>query len=105
MPAYRLTINLQKSAILPIYLSVKTPLIKLEVNIYQFLVTSSDTFKYLGIILDDQLNFIFHIAKITKQVARTSGILWKTRKFLSEKSLLNLYRALKPECTAFQHGL
>jgi len=38
MSANQLTINPQKSAILPIYPSVKTPPIKLEVNINQFLV-------------------------------------------------------------------
>jgi len=34
---------------LNIYPLVKTPPIKLEVNNNQFLITSSDTFKYLGI--------------------------------------------------------
>jgi len=50
--------------------------------------------KYLGIILIHQLNFKQNISKITKQVARAAGILWKVRKFLPEKFLLSLNHAI-----------
>jgi len=94
MKANRLTINPQKSSILPISPVVQLAPMKLEVNINQHALKSCDTLKYLGIILDYQLNFKQHISKITKQVAKATGILWKARKFLPEESLLNLYHAL-----------
>jgi len=94
MKENRLTINPQKSSILLISLVVQSAPIKLEVNINQHTLKSSDTLKYLGIILDYQLNFKQHISKITTQVAKATGTLWKARKFLPEKSLLNLYHTL-----------
>jgi len=67
---------------------------KIEVNINQHTLKFCDTLKYLSFISDCQLNFKQHISKITKQVAKATGILEKARKFLPEKSLLNLYHAL-----------
>jgi len=70
----RLTINPQKSSILPICPTIQSTSLSLEVNINQHTIKSCDTLKYLGIILDHQLNFKQHNLKITKQVARATGI-------------------------------
>jgi len=45
---------------------------------------------YLDIVLDQYLNFNLHIEKITSKIARSTGILWKLRKVLPAKTLLNL---------------
>ena len=44
--------------------------------------------------MDQHLNYKSHIESIAKKVARATGILWKLRKFLPAKTLLNLYNAL-----------
>ena len=44
--------------------------------------------------LDQHLTYKSHIESIAKKVARATGILWKLRKFLPAKTLLNLYNAL-----------
>jgi len=45
----------------------------------------------IGVVLANYLNFNLHIEKITSKIARSPGILWKVRKFLSAETLLNLY--------------
>ena len=49
---------------------------------------------YLGIVLDQYLDFKPHIENVTKQIVRATGILWKVRKFLPAESLTTLYYAL-----------
>jgi len=87
--AKRLTINPQKSSILPICPTMQSTPLSLEININQHTLKSCDTLKYLEIILDHQLNFKRHNLKTTKQFNRATGILWKVRKFLPEKYLLS----------------
>ena len=55
---------------------------------------SSVNVKYLGMNLDQHLNYKSHIERIAQKVARATGILWKLRKFLPAKTYLNLYNAL-----------
>ena len=57
-------------------------------------VKSSVNVKYLGMNLDQHLNYKSYIESIAKKVARATGIFWKLRKFSPAKTLLNLYNAL-----------
>ena len=57
-------------------------------------VKSSVNVNYLGLNLDQHLNYKSHIESIAKKVARATGILWKLRKFLPANTLLNLCDAL-----------
>ena len=50
--------------------------------------------RYLGMNLDQHLYYKSHIESIAKKVARATEILWKLKKFLTAKTLLNLYNAL-----------
>ena len=47
--------------------------------------------KFLGVIIDDKLNFINHIAYIKNKISKGLGIIIKARKYLSKKILINLY--------------
>ena len=49
---------------------------------------------YLEIVLKQYLNFKLHIEKVTKQIERATGILWKLRRFLPVGSMITLYYAL-----------
>ena len=52
------------------------------------------TYEYLGITVDNQLNFINHIKNLEKKIASGVGVLWKLRKFLPLDTLLLLYYVL-----------
>jgi hypothetical protein len=47
--------------------------------------------KFLGIILDDQLNWKKHIYYTSKKIAKAIGILSKTRQILNNSTLIQLY--------------
>ena len=47
--------------------------------------------KFLGVIIDDELNWRRHIAYIKNKIAKGMGIILKARKFLSKKILIQLY--------------
>ena len=51
-------------------------------------VTSS---KFLGVIIDDKLNWKDHVSFVCRKVARGLGVIIKARKVLRNESLKNLY--------------
>ncbi len=52
------------------------------------------SFKFLGILLDENLSWKFHIQKVCKKVASANYIINKTKHFLPESTLRNLYSSL-----------
>jgi len=65
---------------------------KVNKNINQYLITSSDLYKYLRIILS--IRFLIMYCKNYQASSQSICDSWKTRKFVPEKSLPNLYRVL-----------
>ena len=53
-----------------------------------------DSSKYLGVVIDNKLNFKQHIKMIEGKVARFVGILSKLKHFFSQNIMLQLYYAL-----------
>ena len=49
--------------------------------------------KFLGVIIDDKLNFVNHIAYIKNKISKGMGIIYKARKFLNKSILVNLYNS------------
>ena len=47
--------------------------------------------KFLGIIIDDKLNWSYHIANVKNKISKGLGIIWKAKRLLTEKTLLTLY--------------
>ena len=54
------------------------------------LISVSNT-KFLGVIIDSKLNWSDHITYIKNKISKSIGILTKIRRFLSKKTLRNLY--------------
>ena len=46
--------------------------------------------KFLGVIIDDKLNFIHHISYINNKISKGMGILLKARNYLNKTALINL---------------
>ena len=47
--------------------------------------------KFLGVIIDDNLNWSNHISYINSKIAKGIGIICTARKFFSKSALINLY--------------
>ena len=70
-------------------LSLKLPLLHIgncEIN----RVTST---RFLGVILDENVNWKAHISAITTKLAKIIGIMYKAKPFLNQNSMLSLYNA------------
>ena len=50
--------------------------------------------KYLGILIDSQLSFKYHIDELNKKVSRAIGVLYKLRPFVTSKILTSIYYAI-----------
>ena len=55
---------------------------------------SVDQMKYLGVILDNKLNWSLHISHIANKISRSIGCIRRIKTYLSQKHLINLYFAL-----------
>jgi len=56
--------------------------------------TSDKSYKYLGILLDENLSFEAHVSYLTAKISKSLYFLSKVKNFLPKKALLNLYYAL-----------
>ena len=52
------------------------------------------TYKYLGIHLDETLNFNHHLKNIVNQISHKLYVFNKIRRFLNEKAALNVYKTM-----------
>ena len=96
MQANRLCINSEKSNLLIMPPKFNSPSTSPEINIFYdgSPITTSKSAKYLGVYIDDELNFKTHIKLLYTKLSRSLGILHKVKNYLPKKSLLYLCFAL-----------
>ena len=70
----------------------KIPQMKIVMSGYR--LRPSKSIKYLGIFIDETLNFKTHCQVISKKLKRANGILSKARHFLDMSNLKSLYYAI-----------
>ena len=51
----------------------------------------TDSFKYLGAIVNHKLNWTQHIDYVKNKISKGIGIMYRARNCLTKKSLMNLY--------------
>ena len=68
--------------------------IDLNVKIGKTDIKKTNSYKYLGINIDRNLNWSEHIETIKTKLQKTLGVLYKTRHFLNEKALYLLFNSL-----------
>ena len=66
----------------------------LTIKINNSIIHSSETVKYLGVIIDSKLSFAPHIKCIEYRLTRVNGIISRLKSTLSKDALLKLYYAL-----------
>ena len=94
MSANKLTLNASKSQALIISPKLKCSPVYLNLQCPAGTIKSVNNAKYLGITLDNRLNFHEHIKITETKVARSVGILSKLKYYLPESAMLQLYYSL-----------
>ena len=89
--ANKIQINPQKSFILPISPKLNVPSLYINLPCKNSKIKSIKECKYLGVIIDDKLNFKSHIRQLETKLARAVGILSKLRHVLPTSALKLLY--------------
>ena len=94
MVSNSLTFHLLKTQALSIapFIHKYSPLLSL--NLCNNIVNITNTAKYLGILIDDQLSFKFHIHFLDKKLSHSVGTMAKLSCHLPPNALLTLYHSL-----------
>ena len=92
--ANKLSLNIDKSNFILFHPPQKK--VKASINLYikQTLLTEKDSIKYLGIMLDSNLNWKKQVQSISTKIKRSVGILSKLRYYVNLDILINLYYSL-----------
>ena len=98
--ANRLTLNAKKSNFVIFHpyrkkldLDVILKISDIETN--DFVLLDQKTYiKYLGILIDSNLTWKYHISYITSKISKTIGVIARLRHFVPTSTLLTLYRSL-----------
>ena len=88
----RLSINVDKTEAL-LFSNRARPNDSLSIRMNTQEVSFSSSCRFLGVYLDDNLNFANHISHIVNKLSRSTGILYKIRDFLPTQAKLSYYYA------------
>ena len=67
------------------------PLVLPKLNVNSSEIVRTESIKFLGVLLDENLSWKTHRKYIENKISKNIGILFKARPFLNKKSLLSLY--------------
>ena len=95
MKANRLSLNVKKSKLI-IFKSKRKiiPVESFSIKLNGYKLEPTDNVKYLGLYLDQNLSFDYHINQLSKKLSRTNGILSKLRHFTTKETLISVYYSL-----------
>ena len=102
----KLSLSYQKSNYVPVLInkvpqkSISAPF---PLTSNKALVERKKAVKYLGLYIDENLSWSSHIKELSLQLARSSGIVYKLRKFVSVDTLHTVLCALVYSC--LQYGI
>ena len=91
----RLSLNIEKTNFIIFRSQKHHPLTEnINIKIGKQNIKQSQYVKFLGILLDENLGWKFHLSELAKKLARTCGMFFKIRHFLPVDVLLCLYNSL-----------
>ena len=94
LDANKLALNIEKTNFV-IFHSPQNSLDKtVKIKIGKEHVNQAKYVKFLGLLLDENLNWKYHLSELSKKLARTSGIFFKIRHLLPTSVLVSLYYSL-----------
>lgn len=89
----KLTLNISKTNYM-ISHPLLTPTPSLSIKLDNLPVNSVNEMRFLGVILDNSLRWKSHIDYIKTKLCKISGILYRIREFMDEKSIRQIYFSL-----------
>ena len=99
--ANKLTLNTKKTKCVVFGKSKKR--IKPSVYLSKTEIEVKKSFRYLGIVVDNQLNFSEHVTQVTKKLTQFCGIFYRLRKALSSNQMVKAFKCyVKP---VIQYGI
>ena len=87
----KLTLNVQKTYYMVFHRSrIKTDT-HAVITMDDVCLQRTDSFKYLGVIINHKLNWTQHIDYVKNKISKGIGIMYRAKNCLTKKSLINLY--------------
>jgi hypothetical protein len=93
LKANRLSLNIDKTKYMVFLPKRQKCPINLNIKLSGQAIEKVSKMKFLGVILDDKLNFKEHISFTCKKVSKCIGILYKARPFINHQGLMTLYNS------------
>ena len=91
LTANRLSLNIKKTHVMVFGHLPESTKKEVAVTINGFTLDVVENTKFLGLLLDDSLNWKAHVNYITQKLAKSIGILTQARKVFDRKTLIQLY--------------
>ena len=92
--ANRLSLNVKKTEFIVFRPPRYKQGVRITLNLHHTQLFESSKLKYLGVILDNKLNWKAHIAELSKKLSRAVGLLYKIGNFCPPSILRTLYNSL-----------
>ena len=90
----KLTLNVNKTHYMIFHRAkIKVPHSHPPLCINYSTLSKTQHFKYLGVLLDHTVSWIQHITYVKNKISKGMGIMYKAQRYLSQKSLVNLYHS------------
>ena len=90
----RMYLHPQKTKVMLFGQSRKLKNQRITIRFKDITLEKVDQMKYLGVILDSQLNWSLHISHVSNKISRSIGCIRRIKSYLTKKHLINLYYAL-----------
>ena len=90
----KLSLNADKSNFVVFHPPQKKVCYSINLLINDNIIRHKNSIKYLGIIIDSNLNWKEHVHELCKKISRGIGILSKLRHFVSKRILIQIYYSL-----------
>ena len=90
----RLSLNIDKTNYIIFHPFNKPLKQQITIKINKKAIQEKKSLKYLGVLIDANLNWKYHISYITKKISRSIGIMYKLRPFLPLNIMKNVYYSL-----------
>ena len=92
--ASRLSLNTDKTKLVLFHTAQKHLTNNISLHISDKQIEQTNSMKYLGVLIDSQLNWKDHILNISKKISKSIGIICKLRHFVDTQILIQLYHAI-----------
>ncbi len=94
LDANKLALNVDKTNFVIFHSPKKSLDEAINLKIGKELVKQAKYVKFLGVLLDENLTWKYHLSELSKKLARTCGIFFKIRHLLPTNVLVSLYNSL-----------